>query len=458
MTLRTRFALIIAALLTVSIVVVALVNVRVSENALLDAVDDQLFGALADRDFARQPDAEDAPEGAGPDENGRGMAVLRVRPDGTVVALSMAGPRDAPLALPDLDMVELEPLTPQTVAAVDDTLRYRILPSSDRAVRKTVLAVSMIPTDNAIASIRRTALLTGFLAVLLGAALGWIAVRRETAKLDEVLGVADAVAAGDLSARLSAPEPDSEIGRIKLGLNAALDHVEEAVTGHEAAKTRLRMFVDDVAHEVRTPSTTIAGWTELYDQGAIADDAGVEKMIRRVQGENRRVLNLVDEMVLLARQDTSRPAVLEPVDLLALITDVVDDATTINPQWPISISGEEELHVLADQLRLEQVFINVIDNVRMHNPPGVATQIDIRSVVDKGTPLVRIEVRDDGVGIPSDQVDRVLGRSVRGPSASGTGRGLGLAIVQSIVDDHRGSLRLSSDTRGTTIRIDLPSA
>jgi two-component system, OmpR family, sensor kinase len=148
----------------------------------------------------------------------------------------------------------------------------------------------------------------------------------------------------------------------------------------------------------------------------------------------------------------------EPVDLAALARDLVGDARALAPDRPIALDAAGATEVVGDEMRLRQVLTNLLANARVHTPPGTPVGVRVAAVGED----VALEVRDEGPGIPPEDLDRIFERFFRAdPSrarASG-GNGLGLSIVAAIVAAHGGRVEAESAVgRGATFRILLPRA
>ncbi len=476
MTLRSRLAALLALMLVGAVLTTGFVAVQRMENALVDEVDALVFFRLSGPTQPILPDGLPTPGPApltgaegGPslttdnnpfgDPDGRNVAEFVLDAEtGAVVSELLAGFDDDPLPAPDLAQVPEGTLAaPVTISSIDGAMRYRVLTRIDTAdpTRIRVVAGSLAAADDTIDDLQRAVAFAGLLAAALGATIGWFVIRRETRPLGEVLQAAEGFAAGDLSRRAAVARPGSEVGRLGVGLNAVLDQVESSVRAEQAASERLSAFVDDVAHELRTPATTIAGWAELYQNGALKADADVDRMVERIRGETARLASLVEEMVLLARHDTVRDNLLGEVDLVDVVAAVVDDANALDGSRVIEVHAPATALVTGDRTRLEQVIGNVLDNARVHTPAGTPIDIFVRP---SGT-MTEVVVADDGPGIPAELVERVFDRSFRAATGGTRGRGLGLAIVKTIVEDHGGSVAITSaEGQGMTVTITLPSA
>jgi len=393
------------------------------------------------------------------------FAELRL-PDGSVaqyVTKGRAGPK------PTDDTIDEERLS--TTPAESGTGSYRVLatPLDGGGVFSVAL-----PLDDNRATLRRlvrieVGMSAGVLAAL--AAMGWWVVRLGLRPLDHIGATAEAIAAGDLSRRVERAEDRTEVGRLSLALNRMLGQIESAFDERRATEDRLRRFVADASHELRTPLTSIRGYAELFRRGAADRPEDLATAMRRIEEESARMGVLVEDLLLLARldqaqhdqaqhdqDDHSRPLDRSPVDLAHLAADAVDDARAVSPDRRIVFTAGPPVMVLGDDLRLRQVAANLLANALVHTPPGTEVRVSVAAVGE----LARLEVGDDGAGLPPDVAEKVFERFYRADKARSRatgGAGLGLSIVAAIAEAHGGSARLdpaSADRPGATFVVELP--
>jgi two-component system OmpR family sensor kinase len=237
-----------------------------------------------------------------------------------------------------------------------------------------------------------------------------------------------------------------------------LGNIEAAFDERAAADARLRQFVADASHELRTPVTTIRGYAELYRRGGLDDGHALDDAMRRTEQEAVRMASLVDDLLQLARLDQGRPLDMQSVDLDQLARDAAQDARAVDPGRRIDVACAGGVAAWADPDRLRQVTANLVGNALVHTARDAS--ITISTAV---TPTEAIlEVRDDGPGMDPAVADRAFERFFRAdPSRSRHrgGSGLGLAIVQSVVTAHGGQVELdTAPGAGTTVRARLPRA
>ena len=359
---------------------------------------------------------------------------------------------------------------PVTVSDNDDPdRRYRLqgLPIAQRddSTGNLIPAgylVAWMPLDDIDKTFNRLVLIellvTGGLLILLGSTASLV-IRRELRPLESMAEAADDIAQGDLSRRVDESDPSTEIGRLGVAFNDMLDGISTLLAERRRSETRLRQFVADASHELRTPVAAVRGYTDLYAAGALPDDAAVDRSMVRMGFEARRMGALVDDLLTLIQADAERTMTHERVDLADLLTGVVDDAAVIDPTRTWRLAGGYGPAVASgDRLRLHQLFANLLANVRTHTPPGTIATVSVLPGLDE----IAITVSDNGPGVSDEALQRLFDRFFRvDPSRSreNGGTGLGLSIVAAIVRSHGGQI-LASHTPGggLTMTVVLPRA
>jgi two-component system OmpR family sensor kinase len=253
-------------------------------------------------------------------------------------------------------------------------------------------------------------------------------------------------------------DPHTEVGRVGAALNRMLDHVHGALHARQRSETRVRQFVADAGHELRTPLASIRGYAELTRRGREAVGPDTRHALGRIESEAARMTLLVEDLLLLARLDAGRPLRFERTDLVPLVVDAVSDARAAGRDhiWRLGLPDEPAL-VSADAARLQQVLVNLLANARTHTPPGTTVTARVR----RDGPWLCVDVSDDGPGIPPELLPHVFERFARGDSARSraTGStGLGLAIVRAVVSAHGGTVTVDSVPGRTVFTVRLPTA
>ena len=264
--------------------------------------------------------------------------------------------------------------------------------------------------------------------------------------LATVEATAERIAEGDLTARLPDLKPNTEVGRLVNTLNMMLGRIEESFSARVESESKLRRFVADASHELRTPITAIRGFAELHRQGAVTGEEKTKELIGRIENESKRMGSLVEDLLLLARLDQSREMKAEPVNLSKLVSDAVESARAAGPNHVVDFSNpDEEIYALGDNDRIHQVVANLLANARTHTPAG--TKIDVSVIQSEDG--VRIRIADNGPGLSDKDQSRIFERFYRADASrvrtDGEGTGLGLSIVDAVMRAHAGQVSVESE-------------
>jgi two-component system OmpR family sensor kinase len=318
-----------------------------------------------------------------------------------------------------------------------------------------------LPLDDVERAVDRLVAVQRGVALVVLAVLGlvtWWVLRLGVRPVNEMTETATAIAAGDLSRRVPEGDPRTEAGRLGVALNVMLTRIEEAFGARRRSEERLRQFVADASHELRTPVTTVRGYAELYRAGGLDDPAELREAMRRTEQESVRMGALVEDLLQLARLDQGAGLRREPVDLAVVVDDTARDLRAVDPDRLVTVDAAEPVVALGDEDRVRQVVANLVGNARVHTPAG--TPVSLRALLEDGRAVV--EVSDEGPGMDPAVAARAFERFFRAdPSRSRShgGAGLGLSIAQAVVTALGGRVTLASAPgRGTTVRVELEPA
>ena len=298
-------------------------------------------------------------------------------------------------------------------------------------------------------------LLSTAIALVLSGAVGWLLSRAIASPLRRLTAAAAAVAGGQLDQQVPVRSRD-ELGRLSQTFN-------EMTARLRAARKMQVDFVANVSHELRTPLTAIKGLVETLRDGAVDDPQVRDRFLTTVEGETDRLIRLVNDLLVLSRADSEALNLQrDSVDLAKLVRATLDrlapQAEARGLDWRVDTSPDSLL-VWADPDRIEQVLVNLMDNAIKYSRPGGTVTVTVSG--EQGQP-VRVQVQDEGVGIPAKDLVRIGQRFYRTDKARSRaqgGSGLGLAIAQALVQAHGGRLWLESqEGQGTLVTFTLPSA
>lgn len=255
-------------------------------------------------------------------------------------------------------------------------------------------------------------------------------------------------------------DPDNEVGIVGHTLNRLLDNVDSALADRAESDRRMRQFITDASHELRTPLAAIQGYAELTRQDSSTLPPTTEYALARIESEAMRMTSLVDELLLLSRLGEGQDLDTEDVDLADVVSNAANDAAVAAPthRW-VNDLPEEPVWVRGDRDRLHQLVSNLLTNAHVHTPPGVTVTTAItRDLSGDDGPYAELTVSDDGPDIEPELLPHLFERFVRGDvsRSNGSGNGLGLPIVASIVKAHNGSVTAESGNGQTVFRVVLP--
>ena len=468
MSLRTRLVAGLLALAAVGLLLLAGVTYVEQRHFLYDRVDQQARAAVGRPlpFLGRGYPGYGAPGGQDPDHEGRpgdgdhvpaGPAAGTWTYERTASGLTTSSCRTcyATSSAPTLP-AKLDPEDVVTVEGPNGT-HYRV---ASRRNADGSFSAAAVPLAESEAILRRLlrieAMVIAGILLALGA-LAWWLVRIGLRPLERIGVTAGAIAAGDLSRRVTPATQRTEVGRLGLALNRMLDRLEEAFAKQRASEDRLRTFLADASHELRTPLASIRGYAELFRIGAARDAEGTEKAMSRIEAEAARMGVLVEDLLALARLDEVRDLIREDVDVARLAGDAVDDARATAPDRDIDLTSAGPAVVVGDPHQLRQVLGNLLRNALVHTPAGTPIEVDVH---DDGR-AVLLEVRDHGPGLPTDENDALFERFWRaehGRKQGKAGAGLGLAIVAGIVAAHHGEVHAeNAPGGGARFTVRLPS-
>ena len=462
--LRTQLIALLLVTITLVVLATGLAGTVALRTYLVQRIDTQLGQSLDDLADGR---------GGFPPGNRRGprrdVAVTALVYDASGTLVGDATPDDV-RGGPDVEDPEDLPDVPTDVGDVDGGRQWRVLAAPTVAGGTVVVAVPLDGVEDTVSRLLLINGAVGLLALLGGGALAAWAVRRSLRPLVSVEATAEAIAAGDLSVRVPAADPRTEVGSLSASFNAMVDRFESAYSAQQrseqqarSSEGRMRQFVADASHELRTPLTSIRGFAELFRQGAASDPEQLGQVMRRIEDEAARMGLLVEDLLLLARLDQARPLRREPVDVLSVAADVVHAAQTVHGAHHEVLlhaePGDAPPVVVGDEARLHQVVSNLVGNAVAHTPAGTRVDVLVRRTDD----AVLVQVRDDGDGMAPDVAARVFERFYRADASRSrvggatTGSGLGLSIVAAIVAAHGGSVEVdSAPGAGTSFLVRLP--
>lgn len=328
------------------------------------------------------------------------------------------------------------------------TATVPVLDTGGQAVATFQAALPTAQTKDVAAALFRTLLVASVLVTTVGASLSaWVA-RTSLGPLHQVARTTQTITQSSLSQRVDYDGPEDDVGLMVTALNDMLDRLENAFAEQ-------KHFTADASHELRTPLTIIRGHLELMGMEGELVPSQQESLVL-VMDELERMSRLVDDLLSLARLDASAMRPFNPLDLGELAEEAVARARGLAPR-EFTLERAENASVRGDRDMLLQALLNLLSNAV--NATTTGGSIDVRCTVEGD--LVKVQVKDDGPGVPDSDLPRVFDRFYRNRNSrdaqEGGGSGLGLTIAARLALRHGGRLAAANHPAGGAVfTLELP--
>lgn len=308
--------------------------------------------------------------------------------------------------------------------------------------------VSIEDMEKMVTRISGIAILIGVGVIIIMFLLSSFLAKDITMPVKELTSIAGIMAKGDFSKR-AIKRNDDEVGK----LSDTLNYMAEEIQKSNSVKNE---FISSISHELRTPLTAIQGWSEIILSGEVENLEEEKEGLEIIDSEAKRLSGLVEQLLDFSKLESGKVSLdRESVNINELVKDIYSyfkkrfEKTNVKASLDLS---KMDYYVMGDLNRLKQVLINIIDNaIKFTRENGT---IKIRTFL-RGE-FVFIEIEDNGIGISSQEIEKVTEKFYKGKS-KGSGSGIGLAICKEIIDLHGGELYISSiEGQGTKVSTKLP--
>lgn len=284
--------------------------------------------------------------------------------------------------------------------------------------------------------------------IAMTALMGWFAVRQGHAPLRSIVERIHRISAEELNTRLRPETYPRELTDLAESFNAMLERMDRSFQ-------QLSNFSADIAHELRTPVTSLLTQTQVaLSQSRTVDE--YREILYSNMEEYEHMAQMIGDMLFLAKADSRLfEAGNAEIDLAAEVRDLFEYYGPWAEEQQVALECAGNARVSGDRLMLRRAIGNLLSNAIKHTPSGATVKVQLGSDDQAAT----IAVENPGKTIPAEHIPRLFDRFFRRDNAlhrGNEGAGLGLAIAKAIVEMHRGKIEASSTAAGTVFRITLP--
>ncbi len=342
----------------------------------------------------------------------------------------------------------------QHLTKINETGRHRaVLTAASSAIGPLSIEISRSTLDkrNEVWDFALTLFTTLPVVFLAAVGVGYFVSSRALTPIDNMISAAEQITVRRLDQRIDVPESRDELARLARTLNEMIDRLRRSFE-------EMRRFTADAAHDLRTPVTALRTEVEV----SLMADQTIEEYrnsLKIVLEEAIHLSRLTNQLLDLSREDHGvQPGSDEPVRLDEILKTAIEDLHMASNQKQITIETGKvgAWTVPGDAVRLRRMLMNLLDNAIQYTPSGGRVWIEGEYLTDRA----RLIVADNGPGIPPEELPHIFDRFRRVDKARTRqmgGTGLGLAICKSIVEAHRGTIRMESTPgEGTRVIVELP--
>jgi two-component system OmpR family sensor kinase len=304
--------------------------------------------------------------------------------------------------------------------------------------------------------ILRLLLFTVVADLLLGGSVR-IIIRRDTKKIEELIGLANDIA--DKNEEVALPETSgrSDVDQLSSALGRMVGTLNEAVVLERNISQRMQQFLGDASHELRTPLTVIRGYTELLRSERVSTPEVQQRALGRMSEEVQRMERLISDLLLLTELGEQHVIHDERIDVSSILHVHLTDFRTLEPDRSIQSEIDQEVCVVGSRSRVERLLQNLFSNIRRHTPANAP----VRVILHERGDVMELWIEDGGPGLPvSAYTSGPQGfmRFDSSRSRESGGSGLGMSIIAAVVKDLNGSVDLEpSSLGGLAVRVRLPT-
>ena len=227
-----------------------------------------------------------------------------------------------------------------------------------------------------------------------------------------------------------------------------------ALAQERLQRQKMQEFIGDAAHELRTPMTVVKGYAELL-KGKQLDPERESAAFERLNNELKRMDFLISDLLMLAQLGEEGNIEFESIDIAQLVRENISDFKEIAPTHPVTTQIDESAKLVGSEKYLQRFIQNALTNIRLHTPANTSVRVSV-----KAEKQITIIIEDSGPGLPPESYGekiRGLKRFDRSRSRDKGGTGLGMSIMNAVIERHKGTFTLrKSELGGLAIEVHLP--
>ncbi|WP_312884269.1 sensor histidine kinase [Clostridium psychrophilum] len=299
-------------------------------------------------------------------------------------------------------------------------------------------------------------LIASILILIIGIVIGKKVLGSTLAPLYNMADTVEKITIGQLNMRLRENNKQVEIDRLSIAFNDMLERIETSFKKEKKIKEKMRSFISDASHELRTPLTSIHGFVEVLLRGAAKNEKQLNLALNTILLESDRLEELVNELLVLNKSDQKSHVEMLDEDISDIVCEVYPQLKILAGERKLELNLEKNVFIYANRNQIKQVIINIVQNAIQHTDSKNGL-ININSRENVKESLVVLEIKDNGTGIPKEDLNEIFDRFFRSDShraRKSGGYGLGLSIVSSIVDAHNAEIKVNSEIgKGTSFSV-----
>jgi len=303
-------------------------------------------------------------------------------------------------------------------------------------------------------------ILASVVIILLGVLIGKSVLIHTLKPLYKLTNALEKVTVGQLNMRLPVDNGQFEIDSLSGAFNGMFKRIETSFEKEQYIKEKMQRFISDASHEMRTPLTSIHGFVEVLLRGAAKNEKQLDLALNSILTESERLTKLVNELLMLTKLDQQIKLEMKNENIKDIIEEIHPQLRILAGERKIELTLKDNLLVKANRNQIKQIIYNLVQNAIQHTDEksGVIS-VSVNSIDKTAGAFVVLKIKDNGTGIPKEDLKEVFDRFFRSEvhrSRKHGGYGLGLAIVKSIVDAHFGEIDVQSElNKGTSFSIFL---